>query len=226
MFIDTIMALWNRIWYGNLKRVVITSFLFGISIVLLLIMLGVPILSHSSPISKHVIQSVDAADKNENAFSTQPHLDGLSVQPPTSVVSVTPTLTVPPVYPDQQKQVAQAAKVPMPTVAIIVLSPEPVAAIFRAAIKPRPALIVKKALRPTATSIPPVSPTRVSTTTVVATPTSELPELPTTTPARSNTPTPAAAPAPEVTVTAQAYPTLLPEISPTPTSTDLSWMNF
>jgi hypothetical protein len=234
MFIDTIMALWNRIWYGKLKRVFVTSFLFGIGLLLLLIMIGVPVFSHSAPMVKRTIQSVDVADQREYSFVTQPPVDGLSTPSPVPATPVMPTLTAVPALSSsasgQHRQAEPAINTAAPTVTMSVPRHVRIAATSRSVEKHQTSQIVKKDIGPTFTSIPPATPTDVSTPPVVSTPTPELLPAPiiiiTATPVGGNTLAPEDSPAPAFTGTVQPYPTLLPEITPTPGSVDLSWMNF
>lgn len=217
MFIDTIMALWNRIWYGRLKRVFVTSFLFGISIVLLAIMIGVPILSHSSSIARHTMQSVDTANNKEGALPAQPHLDGLSTPPPSPTMLPTSPLfpTVSIVVSKQQIPSEVITVVPATTVVIIAGKQTSVKIIARAAVKHRRDQVAIKDIKPTSTSTSIVAPTPTSMSNipVVSTPTPELPPTPIITiitiPVGDKTPTP------EATGTVQPDPTL----TATPTNT-------
>lgn len=224
MLIDTIMALWNRILDGKLKKVVITSFLLGIGLAFLLIMIGIPTFSHSSPINKRTIQSIDLANKKEHAISTQIYLDGLSTPPSTSAASATFTPTVPQPLPtissDEPRRTDQVSVSPPSLFVPIVIVPKhvPVAIFCHATathqtvrgiknVKPSPTRV------PTSTSVPP-------TATAVPTPKSEA--LPTPTPstsARDNNFTPVIFPPPTLTGTVTYYPRRMPEITPTSTET-------
>lgn len=212
MFIDTIMALWNRIWYGRLKRVLVTSFLFGMSIVLLVIIIGVPILSHSSPVVRQTVQSVDTANKKEDALPTQPRLDGLSTPPPTPTMlpvlpSPPPPPTIPVVVSKQQYLTELATEAPVSTVMIIVPTHTPAKIFIQPAAKHQKKHVVIKAIQPSPTpsSITTPVPTSTPNTPVASTPTPEL--LPTPMSTTVTIQVGDMTPTPEITGTVQLDPT-------------------
>ncbi len=226
MLIDTIMALWNRILDGKLKKVVVTSFLLGIGLAFLLIMIGIPAFSHSSQINKRVIQSIDLANKKEHAISTQIYLDGLSTPPSTPIASVTFTSTVPRLLPttssDKRSQANQVpASSPSLSMPIIVPAHVPVAIFYHATATHRTVPGIKN-VKPRPTRVP-VSTSVSPKATAVPTPKSEVhptPTLPTS--AGKNNATPAIFPPPTLTGTVTYYPRRTPEITITPTSTETS----
>jgi hypothetical protein len=227
------MVLWTRIWYGKLKRVFVTSFLVGISLMLLLIMVGVPMFSRSVSTARHSMRSVDAANKRKDTLSIQPHLGGLSSLPSIPTTLVTPTAPVmsslSTASSDQPKQIKPVSEAPMPAVVIIIPRHIPVIIQFRVSVKQQTGPTIKPAIKPTSTAVSSHAPVRVITT-AVATPTPTLSPVPTRTvtptPIGHNTPTPDASPAPVITGTARDNPTPLPETTTTPTSTHLSGADF
>jgi outer membrane biosynthesis protein TonB len=226
MLIDTIMALWNRILGRKLKKVVITSILLG-GLVSLLVIIGISSFAHPAKVTKHVIQSIDVANKKEHAISSQLYLDGLSAPPSPPVESVisTPTAVQPlptPTVSDQQSQTDQApaASPPSPSVPTSVVPTHvPVATFHHSTVKHHTAPGTKHVKLNTSQT---PSPTRVSPkAATVSTAVPEAPPTPTSiTPEESNSPTPETSPLPTVTGTVPVDPNRAPEIIVTPTSTN------
>ena len=42
MIIDTIMALWNLIWFSRVKKVIVSCFLLDVGVVVILTLVGLP----------------------------------------------------------------------------------------------------------------------------------------------------------------------------------------
>jgi hypothetical protein len=226
MIIDTIMALWNRILGSKSKKIVITSILLGIGLAFLLVITGISAFSHASKATKHVIQSIDVANKKEHAISSQLYLDGLSAppSPPVKPVMSTPTAAPPlptTTVPDRQSQTNQApAASPSSSSgpAIVVPTHVPVATFHRSTVTQHTVPRIKH-VKPNTRQV--LSPTRVPPkATVVPTPVSEAPPTPTTiTPEENVSPTPEMSPLPTVTRTVSDDSNRAPEMDVTPTST-------
>jgi hypothetical protein len=224
MIIDTIMALWNRILGSKLKKVVITSILLGMGLVFLLVIMGISSFSHSSKATKHVIQSIDVANKKEHAISSQLYLDGLSAppSPPVKPVMSTPTAVRPlptTTVSDQKGQAPAASRPSSSGPTIVVPTHVPVTIFYHSTVTHHTVPRIKH-VKPHTSQVP--SPTRVPPkATVVPTPVPEALPTPTTiTPAKSDSPTPEMSPLPTVTGTVPVGPNRAPEIIVTPTSTD------
>ncbi|WP_338255090.1 hypothetical protein [Dictyobacter halimunensis] len=73
MFMDTLMALWNIICRGRIRKMLVTSLGVGIGLICLLAFIVIPAFSRSSDLLSNMASSSDADQNANDVVLTQNH---------------------------------------------------------------------------------------------------------------------------------------------------------
>ncbi|WP_149403982.1 hypothetical protein [Dictyobacter arantiisoli] len=237
MIIDTIMALWNHIWFSRLKRVIATCLLLGVGGIVILTLVGLPVFSQSSNRHKQTVQAEQMPPATDSSIATQPHPGMLITPTSTKIASETPTLTQPfpvPIPAPSTNPLTQPTPVVIePTFPFLPVAPAPITApvfpFYPSQIKqplrhttpqsmPARPIHAPHLFLPIGTPTVPVLPTTVPTQPAAPT----APPVPVPTPGADASPTSGNSPVPSMTGTIPVSPAPTPQDTTPPTNSPTS----